>query len=356
MATSNRRSTPGLIDQARAEPHRFEFFQLVRLLRLHYSRTGRMDLDTRPHEDPLRFRSQLSLNFPASEVSDLQFEREGKVSAAGLPLSEVQVTFMGLVGPSGVLPRPYTELLIERHVQFRDDAAHAFLDIFSHRMTTLFYEAWQKYKFYIEYERNGTSDFDRYLLNLVGFGPEAQKQKFDKQGSPLRRELFSYFSGLFAQKPRNAMNLEAMLSFYFSLPFKVKPFAGRWLKLDASQCTQLGRKNAVLGQSAVAGNRVWDYQSCVRIETAPLDLADYQRFQPGTVDYQKLVELVRFYVGAELDFQLAPKLKPEAVPAARLGRQGNVSLGWLGWLKRPGVDVEPSRCALFHIPFDGVSL
>jgi len=54
-----------------------------------------MDLQTRPHEDPLRFRSQLSLNFPASEVSDLKFEREGKVSAAGLPLTEVQVTFMG---------------------------------------------------------------------------------------------------------------------------------------------------------------------------------------------------------------------------------------------------------------------
>lgn len=50
----------------------------------------------------------------------------------------------------------------------------------------------------------------------------------------------------------------------------------------------------MLGQSAVAGNRVWDYQSCVRIEMGPLELADYQRFQPGTEDYQKLVELVRF--------------------------------------------------------------
>ncbi|AMB87732.1 type VI secretion system protein [Pseudomonas agarici] len=356
MACANRRSTPGLIDQARAEPHRFEFFQLVRLLRLHYSRTGRMDLETRPHEDPLRFRSQLSLNFPASEVSDLQFEHAHNVSAAGLPLTEVEVTFMGLVGPSGVLPRPYTELLMERHIQYRDDAAHAFLDIFSHRMTTLFYEAWQKYKFYIEYERHGTSGFDRYLLNLVGLGPQAQKQKFDKDASPLRRELFSYFSGMFAQKPRNTLNLQVMLSFYFSLPFKVKPFAGRWLHLGTDQRTRLGRKNAVLGQSAVAGNRVWDYQSCVRIELGPLELADYQRFLPGTVDYQKLVELVRFYVGAELDFQLAPRLKREAVPVARLGRQGNVSLGRLGWLKPPGVDVEPSRCALFHIPFDGVCL
>ncbi|WP_312817288.1 type VI secretion system baseplate subunit TssG [Pseudomonas sp.] len=356
MASTHWRSAPGLIDQARAEPHRFEFFQLVRLLRLHYSRTGRMDLATRPHEDPLRFRTQLSLAFPASEVSDLHFEREGKVSTAGLPLSEVQVTFMGLVGPSGVLPRPYTELLLERHVQYRDDAAHAFLDIFSHRMTTLFYEAWQKYKFHIEHERNGTSGFDGYLLNLVGLGPRAQKLKFEEQPSALRRELFSYFAGLLSQKPRNALNLEVMLGFYFSLPIKVRQFAGRWLNLEPEQCTQLGRKNAQLGHSAVAGNRVWDYQSCIRIELGPLSLADYQRFQPGTPCYRKLVELVRFYIGAELDFEIAPRLKREAVPCAQLGRSGNVALGWLGWLKRPGRDAEPSRCAVFHIPYDGVAL
>ncbi len=356
MAPKNRRSTPGLIDQARAEPYRFEFFQLVRLLRLHYSHAGRVNPETRPHDDPLRFRSQLSLNFPASEVSDLRFERAERLSANGQPLSELQVTFMGLVGPSGVLPRPYTELLMDRHTQYRDDAAHAFLDVFSHRMVALFYEAWQKYKFHIEYERNGSSKFDRYLLNLVGFGPQAQKLKFDEHGAPLQRELFSYFSGLFTQKPRNALNLQAMLSFYFSLPFNVKPFAGRWLKLAPEQCSQLGRKNCALGQSTVAGHRVWDYQSCACIEIGPLDLPDYERFQPGHEDYRKLLELVRFFVGAELDFQVAPFPKPQAVPLAQLGRQGNVALGWLGWLKRPGNAVQPNRYALFNIPFDGVSL
>lgn len=356
MASQNRRSTLGLIDQAKAEPHRFEFFQLVRLLRLHYCRVERVDPQARRNDDPLRFRSLLSLNFPASEVSDLRFDPDTLLSPVGLPLTEVQVTFMGLVGPSGVLPRPYTELLMERHIQHRDDAAHAFLDLFTHRLTSLFYEAWQKYKFHIEYERNGRSAFDRYLLNLAGFGPVAQQRKLSGKSTSLRCELFSYFSGMFTQKPRNALNLKAILGFWFSLPFQVKPFNGRWLKLDASQCTQLGRRNAVLGQNALAGRRVWDYQSCVRIETAPLALADYQRFQPNTPEYCKLVELVRFYVGAELDFQFAPRLRREAVPSARLGRQGNVALGWLGWLKRTGVAIQPDRCAIFNIPFDGVSL
>lgn len=356
MASKNRRSAPGLIDQARAEPHRFEFFQLVRLLRLHYSRAGRIDLASRPYADPLRFRSQLSLAFPPSEVSDLRFEREGRVSPAGLPLSEMQVTFMGLVGPSGVLPRPYTELLLERHVQYRDDAAHAFLDIFSHRMTTLFYEAWQKYRFHIEHERQGSSRFDGYLLNLVGLSPLAQQQKFEDGQSPLRRELFSYFSGLFSQKPRNALNLEVMLGFHFSLPIRVRPFTGRWLNLESRQCTRLGYRNHRLGDSAVAGQRVWDYQSCIRIELGPLSLADYQHFQPGCEPHRMLVELVRFYLGAELDFEVAPQLERRAVPLAQLGRSGNIALGWKGWLKRPGRDVQPSRCAVFHISYDGVAL
>jgi type VI secretion system protein ImpH len=356
MASTLRRTTPGLIDQARAEPYRFEFFQLVRLLRLHYSRAGRMDPETRPHEDPLRFRSQLSLNFPVSEVSELYFERPGKLSNSGSPLTEVQVTFMGLVGPSGVLPRPYTELLLDRHIQHRDDGAHAFFDMFSHRMTSLFYEAWQKYRFYIEHERKGTSRFDSYLLNLVGFGPQARKAAFEKPGATLRTELFSYFAGMFAQKPRNAINLQSMLCFTFGLPFMVKPFAGRWLKLVTDQRSQLGRKNHALGQSAVVGDRVWDYQSCVRIQIGPLELADYERFQPGTADYRQLVETLRFYLGAELDFQISPLLKREAVPRPCLGRMGNVSLGRKGWLKRPERIVEPERCALFHLPFDGVSL
>jgi len=356
MASTNRRPTPGLIDQARAEPYRFEFFQLVRLLRLHYSRTGRMDLATRPHEDPLRFRSQLSLAFPPSEVSDLHFERDGQVSASGRLLCEVQVTFMGLVGPSGVLPQPYTELLLERHVQYRDDAAHAFLDIFSHRMTALFYEAWQKYRFHIEHERQGSSHFESCLFNLTGLGPRARREKFQRRQSALRPELLSYFSGLLTQKPHNALNLEAMLGFQYSLPIRVRQFAGRWLQLEAGQCSRLGRYNTRLGGSAVAGARVWDYQSCIRIEVGPLSLPDYQRFQPGCRDYQQLLELVRFYLGPELDFEIAPLLEPRAVPAARLARDGNLALGWLGWLKHPARDIKPSRCAVFHISYDGVAL
>jgi type VI secretion system protein ImpH len=49
-------------------------------------------------------------------------------------------------GPSGVLPYNYTELVIDR-LRNKDRALAEFLDIFHHRMISLFYQAWEKYRF-----------------------------------------------------------------------------------------------------------------------------------------------------------------------------------------------------------------
>jgi len=356
MATQSRHPALGLIDLARTQPYQFGFFQLVRLLRLHYSRSGRVDPQTRPHEEPLRFRSLLSLAFPASEVSNLRFETAAPVSADGQPLTEVQVTFMGLVGSSGVLPLPYTELLINRHVEQRDDAAHAFFDLFSHRMTALFYQAWQKYKFHIEFERQGHSDFQRYLLNWVGFGAQARKHLCAEGTSSLREDFFTYFSGLLSHRPHNALNLEQILTFYFRLPVRVHAFAGCWLRLDAQEQTRLGRSNALLCSSAVLGSRVWDYQSSLRITLGPLGLADYRRFLPRATEHRKLLEIVRFYLGAQFDFEIELRLHPQEVPPTRLQRSGGTALGWTGWLRCPERQGAACSGVLLRIPYDGVSL
>lgn len=356
MVAKNRGIAPGLIDQARAEPYRFGFFQLVRLLRLHYSREGRVDPEIRPHDDPLRFRTLLSLGFPASEVHDLDFENVQHRSALDAPLTSVEVTFMGLVGPSGVLPRPYTEMLIDRHIQYRDDGAHAFMDMFSHRMTAQFYQAWQKYRFHIEYERRGSADVETYLLNLLGFGPTQVRKLHEQRPTSVRRELYGYFSGVLSQRPRNRLNLEAMLGFHFEVPCKVRPFQGQWLDIPASQQTRLGGQHAQLGRTATAGRRVWDYQSCVSIELGPLTLAQYQRFLPGQPMHAQITSLVRFYLGIESDIELKLILGAAHIPTPRLGGQtGNVQLGWLGWLDTQRHVRTQDGHAAFRIPFDGAT-
>ena len=67
---------------------------------------------------------------------------------------------MGLTGPSGVLPRHYTELLYKIERDVRTPEKHAlrdWFDLFNHRFVSLFYRAWEKYRFYIPFERG---DYD----------------------------------------------------------------------------------------------------------------------------------------------------------------------------------------------------
>ena len=130
MATQRGREVPAVIDQLLAEPRRFDFFQAVRLLERHAQQTegasgaarqpvGR---DSAPQHEVVRFRAYQSLTLPTAEIEE--FGRPALATEAGKPAlperpPEMFVNFMGLTGPSGVLPRHYTQLVLE---QLRDGA------------------------------------------------------------------------------------------------------------------------------------------------------------------------------------------------------------------------------------------
>ena len=216
MATESRRADPSVEHVLFGEGYRFDFFQAVRVLeRLSSTRlpVGRSSI---PSKEAVRFRSLLSLSFPSSTVYDVAHSDNG----ANPP--EMVVAFMGLFGLAGVLPRHYTELLIER-VRQKDFALRDFLDLFNHRMISLFYRAWEKYRFPIAYERSRSSAGEGYdpfslsLFNLIGMGTDGLRGKL-KSGD----EALLYYSGLVAQQPRSASALEAMLGDYFNVPVTVR--------------------------------------------------------------------------------------------------------------------------------------
>jgi predicted component of type VI protein secretion system len=49
-----------------------------------------------------------------------------------------------------------------------------------------------------------------------------------------------YYGGLLAQRPRCALNLQALLHDYFQLPVEVLQFQGQWLQLDVASQTRIG--------------------------------------------------------------------------------------------------------------------
>jgi type VI secretion system protein ImpH len=327
MAAESRGTDHHLAERLFAESYRFDFFQAVRLLeRLYPQRQPVGRGNTTPADEVVRFRTRPSLAFPPSQLYSIT-TRNGD---AAHDLVEMTVAFMGLTGPLGVLPDFYTELLAERARQ-KDKALWEFLDLFNHRMLSLFYRAWEKYRFPVGYERDRSDAFTEYLFHLIGLG--GRELRGDQLHLPDTSLLF--YGGLIAQRPHSASAVEAILSDYFNVPARVHQFAGQWLELEEDEQTRLGAVNHELGISAIAGTRVWDDQSKFRLLLGPMKFPEFRSFLPPGKSFQPLAGLVRFLVGQEFDFDIQLALLAAEVPACHLSTQPDEQprLGWTTWLK-----------------------
>ena len=307
------------------EPYRFEFFQAVRLLEKIFPERAPVGHDALPAKEVARFRSRPSISFPASEVQEIV---EVQDDFTGDEKLEMVVNFMGMIGPIGVLPTHYTELVMDR-IRYRDTALYAFLDIFSHRSISLFFRAWEKYRFPVSYER-GNDRFTEYLFDFIGLGTVGQRGRMN-----LDDESLLAYSGLIAQKPHSASALNQILSDYFEVSVKINQFTGQWLSLDEESITRLGEANSKLGLNVVLGTRVWDDQSKFRIVFGPLKFTQFQAFLPNGTAHKPMKSIIRFMVGEELDFDVQLKLKAKEVPGTILTTRAKrrPMLGWTSFLK-----------------------
>jgi type VI secretion system protein ImpH len=331
------------------DPYGFNFFQAVRILeRLACARLGY----DQPDREPLRFRSQPSLSFPPSAIAAVRPLADAERSKL-LPLAEMVVTFMGVTGPSGVLPYHYTALLLRR-IRDKDFSLRDFLDLFHHRAISFFYNAWTKYRLPIVYERTqddlpGAEDRITWgLYCLIGLGTAALRGRLEVDD-----EALLFYGGHFAHSPRSAIVLEAILGDYFGLPVQILQMQGQWLQLPAGEqavmpsLAQPNGLNNQVGVSLVVGDRVWDVQSKFRVRLGPLTYAQFQRFLPGDNGLKPLCHLTRTYVGPDLDFDVQLILRAEEVPASQMGR-GQSNLGWTTWMRTRRFS-RPADDAVFRI-------
>jgi type VI secretion system protein ImpH len=398
MVPASGRNRPPLSQELTGEAFRFDFFQAVRLLERIAEEQAEADAagrrypvgqDYAPQQEIVFFRALESLAFPTGSISKIQTGGKVKNSSqqnvaqppsavprnfeqprAAVPHSgstispkaefdarlEMVVNFLGLTGPNGVLPRHYTMLMIER-VRQKDFALRDFLDMFNHRVVSLFYRAWEKYRFPLAYERaernaaDGREDlFTQCLYCLVGLGTGGLRGRmhFDD-------EAFLYYAGHFAHFPRSALSLEITLADYFALPVKVKQFQGQWLYLareDQSSlpsARQARGRNCRLGLDVVVGQRVWDREGKFRVRLGPLDYAQFRGFTPAGDALGPFCQMIRAYAGPHFDFDVQPVLKAAAVPWCRLGGDGTdpARLGWNTWVRGREFDRDVSDAIFF---------
>ena len=116
---------------------------------------------------------------------------------------------------------------------------------------------------------------------------------------------------------------------------KVHQFFGQWLPLGTHDVTNIGRQNTILGVNAIAGSKVWDQQSKIRVVFGPLTFTQFLGFLPNGSAHAAARSIIRFFTGIELDFDLRLSLVGREVPGCVLTTRAarRPMLGWTSFLK-----------------------
>jgi type VI secretion system protein ImpH len=341
MATTNGESGSNvaqerLLQLMKEEPYSFRFFQAVRLMERLYPERKPVGIFVSPSDELVRFSAQPSLTFPASEIQNYTAQDEAR--------KHLEVNFMGLNVVNGPMPRVYTAALLERK-RAKDKATLEFFDIFNHRIVSLFYRAWKKYRLFISYETRGENDDEitQRLYDIVGLGTPGLRKRM-----AIPDEAAIYYAGIVGNQVRSAEGLRQMLEHYFCVPVEIRQFTGGWERLPVSQQTFLRETASFserLGVGTVVGDEVLNQQGAMTVRLGPMPLELYRQFLPGSRGQKELEAWLTFYSRRQFDFIIQLVLARDEVPYTVLLTKQDESprLGYESWLKVKPLQRDPDE-------------
>ena len=281
MQATQRHAATGVIADLFAEPYRYQFMQAVGLL-LRWLRQQGVPAEQALNQ-VLRFQNNLSLAFPASDIKRLSYDDDGHIA--------LTPALIGLLGNAGTLPLHYTQRVTA------DDGVAAFLDIFSHRMVALFYQACGKYRFEHGLDTQATDAQLPLLLALAGARPSGSVEAAEN-------DAIARYAGLLRSRPASAHAMEKVLADHCQVPVTLEQLVGAWDYLPSDRRSRLGNANFVLARGATAGLRLWRHDRRVRLHVGPLDEARFQRFLPHGAGARALARMLALFGAPGLQYEV----------------------------------------------------
>ncbi len=303
------------------KPYRYGFFQTVRRINCFYPDKPITGKSNRPSDDPVRFAQDPYTSFASSTLNSLEIDGSSQYP-------RLSQRFIGMFGPNGPLPLHLTEYARDRSRHHRDKSLARFMDMFHHRIVSLFYGAWAQAQPVVQFDRPEEDRFAMYVGSLFGLGLPGLRNvdamhHFSKLG----------FAGHLSSLPRHVDGLVSMIKGYFEVESYITEFIAHWMKIPETDRIQLGRDSlkGCLGMDTVIGERVWQRQDKFRVSLGPLSLDQYEAFLPTGKSFKALIAVVRNYVGIEYLWEVNLILDKDEKPVTCLGKTG--SLGWTSWLQ-----------------------
>lgn len=346
MASTRWRKSLTVTKQLESEPFRFEFFQAVRLLEraavLADEQTNQaiepVALNTPPYRELVHFGAKSNLLFSPADITQITTKKiENLDDSKNASIQwQMEVAFMGLLGAQGVMPYHLTETVL-RELRNKNSGLHDFLDMFNHRIISMFYQAWHKYQLPVNYERNKQrlsrqpDLFTDALQSLAGIGSSELHYR-----QPVNDEVIAGLAGHLSRNICSADSLSRSIKQVFDLSVHIQQFVGQWQDLPTDVQCQLpsldhpkGINNA-LGQNTILGSRCYHAQSKFRVVVEPLPKERFMELAPGSSKLEALKSYIRLTSGIEMDFDIQLTLADATFPSAQLidTHEYQPMLGW----------------------------
>jgi type VI secretion system protein ImpH len=300
-----------------ARAPQMSFMQLCRLLEVRApDHPGFGTRDTPLHE-PVRFGSWPRVGFPAGEVARVEFGDASDDDGPHAPPT-LRTTFMGLYGVDAAVPPHMIDDIVLRAEGH--EAVEAFLDRFNHRLVTLLYRAWKKYRYPESFRPGGSDAHSRNLLCLVGFG---WGRKPERAGVPDSRMLA--LLGLLSLKTRTPEGLAGVIA--LAVP-------GVDVRVDEffPAVTSAGKPRPLTSHpSALESGRLAYRSRAVRVTLRPDNAQHAQDLLPGAWLHRELMAFVQLYVGVKADVHLRMEVSSRLAPVPMIGIAPVGPAPRLGW-------------------------
>lgn len=301
MEAFNRKPTAP-IAALQQTPSQFEVYQAARLLQTaNDNAANNTDIDEYVH-----FSSVGLSQFPCAEV--LQVDQTSSKACLKVPS-------MALTGHFGVLPNTYSEWL-DQQADNGNEALKSFLDIFNHRLWSLFIDL--KKNFRTQDEHDYRTEWANSLRSLVGLNTA----KLIEQLSIPEIKLLALSQLLMAAKP-SLGQIKQVLSILLNIDVKIKKLVGGFVSLEDDQVSLLSAKSASynqLGIDLVVGKRIWNQHKAIEITIFTKTLEDFLKLLPGQQHYLLLREILFFLTRKRIDIHIKLILPKSEEPLAKLYR------------------------------------
>lgn len=272
-----------------------------------------------PADDPVRFRPDPGMGFPAGEFKSIETDENYPARPA-----TVRTCLLGLYGIDSPMPTAFMDDIAQRREGH--EALETFLDIFNHRIFTQFYRIWRKYSYPATFEAGGRDATSQCLLGLIGLGISGTAQQI---ATPISR--FLALLSVMRLPTRNAEGVIALVKLLApNTQTQVTPHWPRNVPL-ARPASLSAAQPVSLSQGTPIGSVGVDANSQLHLALFTEDPTEACGWLPGNQLHNDLLVLLRVYLGWRCTAKLQLSLPLHSLPKPQLGAEP-VLLGMTGVL------------------------